>query len=191
MPFNAENISEKNFPERPLECGECKKPIAVIYTEIAKNHYVYTSMCADCPELQHRLHGLNLNEQTTAENVTKIGVACGNCGTTLQAIRVGTNLGCPNCYEVFKDIIVAELLKLQKISLRTANTKKNIPLHAGRSPGEITTFNPSAQLIALNEALSKTLKEEDYEQAAMLRDQIKALTDKPKTEDEKTQDEKQ
>lgn len=191
MSFNPENISEENIPERPLECGECKKPIAVIYTEIAKNQYTYTSMCADCPELQHRLHGLNVNEQTSAENVTKMGVACGNCGTTLQAIRVGTNLGCPNCYEVFKDVIIRELLKLQKISNRTANTKKNISLHVGRSPGEITTFNPSARLIALNEALSKTLQEEDYEQAAMLRDQIKALTDKPEMKDDKVQDEKQ
>jgi len=180
-------MSEENIPERPLECSECKKPIAVIYTEIAKNNYVYTSMCADCPELQHRLHGLSQNEQTTSDTVTKTGVACGNCGTTLQAILVGTNLGCPNCYEVFKDLIVAELLKLQKISLRTANTKKNLPLHTGRFPGEITVFNPSAQLITLNEALSKTLKEEDYEQAALLRDQIKALTDKSSTKDKKVQ----
>lgn len=180
MPFNAENL-----PERPLECGECKKPIAVIYTEIEKNHYVHTSMCADCPELQLRLHGLSPNEQTTIGNLTKMGVACGSCGTTLQAIRVGTSLGCQNCYEIFKDVLVPELLNLQKISNRTANSKRNVSLHTGRFPGEVTTFNPSARLISLNEALNETLKQEDYEQAALLRDQIKAITDKDKAKDEK------
>lgn len=179
MPRKSENSPDENLPERPLECGECKKPIAICYTEISKGHFTHTSMCADCPELQRRLHGLNVSEQTIENRVSKMGVSCGNCGTTLQSVRVGGVLGCSNCYEVFKDIIISELLNLGKISLRTAGSKKNTSLHAGRTPGEISKFNPSAQLIALNEALSETLREEDYEQAALLRDQIKALTDKP------------
>jgi protein arginine kinase activator len=171
--------SFENIPERPLECGDCKKPIAFRYTEIAKNIFVQTSMCADCPELQRRLHGLIFGEQAAQNHPSKVGVACGTCGTTLQSVNVGALLGCANCYEVFKDILIGELLNLGKITIRTANTKKNAPLHTGRSPGESTKFSPSTQLIALNEALSETLKQEDYEQAALLRDQIKALTDKP------------
>jgi protein arginine kinase activator len=38
-------------------------------------------------------------------------------------------------------------------------------------------INPSSRLLALNEALKETLSREDYEQAAWLRDQIKALTE--------------
>ncbi len=182
MPRKSENAPEENIPERPLECGECKKPIAIRYTEISKDHMMHTSMCADCPELQRRLHGLNVSEQTVKPLVSKLGVSCGNCGTTLQSVRVGGVLGCSNCYDVFKDVVISELLNLGKISVRVASSKKNAPLHAGRNPGEISKFNPSAQLIALNEALSETLREEDYEQAALLRDQIKALTDKPEGE---------
>jgi len=185
MPFKPEKIPDNNIPERPLECGHCKKQIAVRYTEIAKNTYTHTSMCADCPELQKRLHGQSFGEQTSGTHSGKTGVACGNCGTTLQAVNVGAPLGCPNCYEVFKDMLIVELLNLGKISTRIANAKKNAPLHIGRMPGETAKFSPSAQLIALNEALSETLKQEDYEQAALLRDQIKALTEKPEISDEK------
>lgn len=185
MAIKPENNSEEFSPERPLECGDCKKPIAVRYTEIAKNIYTHTSMCSDCPELQRRLHGLSFGEQAIGSHPAKTGVACGNCGTTLQAVHVGAPLGCANCYEVFRDMMILELLHLGKISARTANVKKNAPLHIGRSPGETAKFSPSAQLIALNEALSETLKQEDYEQAALLRDQIKALTEKPEITDEK------
>ena len=185
MPLHPKNNSEENVPERPLECGDCKKSIAVSYTEIVNGTYTHTSMCKDCPEMQRRLHGLSFVEQTAGSHPTKTGVACGNCGTTLQALRVGALLGCSNCYEVFKDIIVLELLNLGKISARAANAKRNTPIHIGRIPGETLKFNPSAQLIALNEALSETLKQEDYEQAALLRDQIKALTDNEGEVDEK------
>lgn len=191
MPFKHDETPDEgsleNIPERPLECGDCKKPIAFRYTEIANNNYVQTSMCADCPELQRRLHGLSFGEQSIGSHPTKVGVACGTCGTTLQSVNVGALLGCANCYEVFKDMLIGELLNLGKISVRTANTKKNAPLHIGRTPGESTKFSPSSQLIALNEALSETLKQEDYEQAALLRDQIKALTEKPENTDEKQQ----
>jgi protein arginine kinase activator len=39
----------------------------------------------------------------------------------------------------------------------------------------------------LNEALNETLKKEDYEQAAWLRDQIKAITEKTEQSDETKQ----
>lgn len=171
------DTEDKNIPERPLECGECKKPIAIRYTEIIKDNYIETSMCADCPELQRRLCGQNV-EHGTESHISKMGVACGNCGTTLQAVKVGAPLGCSNCYDIFKDVILQELLHLEKIPPRVASSKKNALLHIGRAPGEMIKFNPSAQLIALNEALTETLKQEDYEQAALLRDKIKALTDK-------------
>lgn len=174
-----DNIQPENIPERPLECTECRKPIAVFYTEIIGNNITHTSMCADCPILRHKLHGTPHVEHagTSAEGST--GLACGNCGTTLEAIRVGTPLGCDVCYEVFDDILLPEMLAANKIPPRIATNKKSVPVHIGRTPGEIQEISPSLRLLALNEALNEMLKSEDYEQAAWLRDQIKALTDKP------------
>lgn len=180
-----ENEEEKKIPERPFECSECKKPISVRYTEIIGKTITHTSMCADCPELHRRLHRTPAHSTVypTDEKIT--GLACGNCGTTLESLRVGLPFGCSNCYEVFADILVGEMLAAGKIPAGLATTKKSIPIHIGRAPGESQAINPTLRLLALNEALTETLKKEDYEQAAWLRDQIKALTENPEKPDEK------
>lgn len=173
-------------PERPLECSECKKPISVHYTEIVGDMIVRTAHCADCPVLKNKLYGMPYVE--SGKNLTEIGagLACGNCGTTLEAIKVGTPLGCSNCYEVFDEILLQEMLGANKVPPRLASLKKSMPYHIGRGPGEVKEISPSLRLLALNEALNEMLKSEDYEQAAWLRDQIKALTEKnPEKTDER------
>lgn len=172
--------TEDKLPDRPLECSECKKPIAVQYTEIANGNIIRTCMCADCPVLRNKLHGVPHIETTSGKREGSMSLACGNCGTALDAIRVGTPLGCDVCYEVFDDVLLPEMLAANKIPPRIANNKKSTPIHIGRSAGEIQEISPSLRLLALNEALNEMLKSEDYEQAAWLRDQIKALTDKKK-----------
>ena len=184
-PLEKENFPEDKVPDRPLECSECKKPISVHYTEVVGNSITHTSMCADCPELQRRLHGAPVHGfGAEALEGGTAGLACGNCGTTLEALRVGTPVGCSNCYEVFDDILISEMVASEKIPQRISNAKKSTPTHIGRAPGETQEMNPSLRLLALNEALNETLKREDYEQAAWLRDQIKALTEHPEKPDE-------
>lgn len=156
--------------ERPLECGDCKKPIKVCYTEIIGDLITKTSMCQDCPELQKRLHGI---PQPSLEDAQKTGVCCGNCGTTLEAIKQGSLLGCNECYEVFSDVLAKEIVTF--LAPCSKVNKKELVLHKGRSPGETAKVGPAFKLIALNDALKETLKREDYEQAALLRDQIKEL----------------
>jgi protein arginine kinase activator len=70
-----------------------------------------------------------------------------------------------------------ELLSSNRVPSRVAGTKKSAPIHLGRAPGQTMAINPSSRLLALNEALKETLQREDYEQAAWLRDQIRALTE--------------
>lgn len=170
--------------ERPLECGECKKPIAVVYTEIIGNTFTKTVMCNDCPCLKKRLFGEAhpLPYATLPEGGA--GLACGACGTTLDSIRRGAPLGCSQCYEIFDEVILTELQQAKKLPHHINILKKGAPVHIGKAPGERQEINPSTRLLALNEALSETLKREDYEQAAMLRDQIKALTDEKNEEKE-------
>jgi protein arginine kinase activator len=176
MPKKPDNSFDEQIPERPIECTECKRPIAIWYTEIVGNTISQTSMCAECPVLQRKLHG-QTSDREMGHLPGETSLACGECGTTLDALRVGNPLGCSNCYEVFDDIIITELATLDKVPQRSVTNKKTVPIHIGRAPGEIREINPSIRLLALNEALTETLKREDYEQAAWLRDQIKALTE--------------
>ncbi len=162
--------------ERPVECSNCKKPIKITYKEIVGELTITTEMCADCPVLQQKLQGPmeNLKEQITE------GLCCGHCQTTLESAKTGNPLGCSECYSVFSDFLVTELTARDKIFPK----QKAKTLHAGKSPGKASSFTPSNKLTSLNEALNEALKRENYEQAAWLRDQIKALT---KKSDEKQQ----
>jgi protein arginine kinase activator len=175
-----EKKSEKNFPDRPLECGECKKNIAVRYTEIIGENITHTSMCASCPELERRLHGTSPKEYIQRQMGVGAALECGNCGTTLEEVKRGHSLGCSECYNIFGDILLSEIQAADRLPQRLLSIKKSSPIHIGRSPGETLAINPSSRLLALDEALKETLQREDYEQAALLRDQIRALTENNK-----------
>jgi protein arginine kinase activator len=189
--FNEESPPEEKLPERPLECSECKKPIVIRYTEMEKGKMIETSMCQECPCLQRKLRGVPSIQNM--EVAVKAGLACGDCGTTLESFQMGHPLGCTHCYEVFTDPIIQELHTRGRLPAKINSGKKSLPLHLGRSPGESVEISPSMQLITLNEALNEMLKREDYEQAAMIRDQIKALkqnSDKEKKETEENKGKK-
>lgn len=172
------------MPERPLDCSECKKPLYVCYTEIVGDKMTRTVMCADCPHLEKRLYGKIRKEGISGEQ-GDAALACGNCGTSLEALRMGNLLGCSSCYVVFADALIETLLKEDRISRHLTSNKRTQPLHIGRTPGEVTEISPTLRLIALNEALDETLIREDYEQAALLRDQIRALKEKAEHEGKK------
>jgi protein arginine kinase activator len=166
--------------DRPLECTECKRVIAYDYTEIIGDQIIRLSMCSECPILHKKLHGTTpypaqaaaLSGQKAGQ---KAGLGCGNCDTTLEAVQTGSSLGCSECYTIFNDVISYELISEKKISKRLGTPSKSTPLHVGRSCGEVVEISPEIQLVALDEALAETLKSEDYEGAAWLRDQIKSI----------------
>ncbi|MEX1012611.1 MAG: UvrB/UvrC motif-containing protein [Waddliaceae bacterium] len=172
---------DDNFPEkleRPVECSECRRPISVHYSEIVNGNMTHIGMCDQCPQLQLKMFGSDGYEEVAEFTETKTGLECGECGTALEPVKMGSPLGCSVCYEVFSDIIIQQLTMNGKLPKKTKS--KTTPLHIGRSPGKIHEMSPSLRIHALNEALDDTLKREDYEQAAMLRDQIKELTKESK-----------
>ncbi len=166
--------------ERPVECSHCKKPIKVMYKEIVADSIICTEMCADCPVLQQRLHGEALPAKES-HVAGEAGLYCDNCKTSLEAVKMGNPLGCGECYSVFSDLLLNELAASEKVPLylrKALSNKKTQPVHIGKTPHKPLTIPSSSRLTTLNEALNEALKIENYEQAAWLRDQIKALTDK-------------
>lgn len=174
----SEDLHDKTV-ERPLECTECQRAIAVRYTEIVGGVITHTSMCADCPQLERRLHGMH--GDALVGNPAETGLVCGDCGTTLSNVRMGSLLGCSHCYEVFGDAILKELQSTGRIPTTVSSKKGSTMPHVGRSPRELVEMSATSRLAALNDALSETLTREDYEQAAWLRDQIKKITETPET----------
>ncbi|HEX2579208.1 MAG TPA: UvrB/UvrC motif-containing protein [Rhabdochlamydiaceae bacterium] len=162
--------------ERPIECSECKRPAKIIYKEILGDTINCTQMCIDCPILQVKLHGEARKTDNKASQI-----CCNNCGTSLESVQTGQPVGCTECYAVFSDFLVGEIIAAGAIPpalQKKQATERSQAIHIGKSPDKTVDITLSSRLASLNEALNDALKRENYEQAALLRDQIKTLTDK-------------
>lgn len=168
--------------DRPEECtGHCKRPVKIIYKEIVGNALTVTEMCTECPVYEQKLHGQIKASATEGLAEGEAGLCCGNCRTTLESVLTGNPLGCAECYPVFSDVLITELISEDAVPShikKSVSAKKTQPLHIGKSPSYTQTLPTSTRLTTLNEALNEALKKENYEQAAWLRDQIKALLEK-------------
>ena len=101
-------------------------------------------------------------------------IKCDSCGSTFDNIVNTGRYGCPNCYDVFEDRMDPILKKLQG-----ANR------HNGRL-GKISENNvkfdkkeekkSDNKLEKLQEDLKQAIKEERYEDAAKIRDEIKKMS---------------
>jgi len=157
--------------ERPIECSECKRKVKVLYKEIVGKTVTTTEMCDECPVLKAKLQG---EAPVSHEKGSKL--CCERCGTTLEEVLTGQPLGCAECYTVFAEFIVKELIAADGIP--SSLKQKPQTLHSGRSPEQTGSLALSSKLASLHEALNEALKKENYEQAAYLRDQIKSITEK-------------
>jgi len=164
--------------ERPVECSQCKKPTKVIYKEIVGNTITVTEMCADCPILLKKLHGASAEKGAEILEEAGAGLFCGHCHTPLEAVKMGNPMGCSECYTIFGDLLVGELIAENKLPKQMEKARRNQPLHIGNTPDKPVSIPASNRLTSLNEALNEALKKENYEEAAWLRDQIKELMEK-------------
>lgn len=92
-------------------------------------------------------------------------ITCPKCGQTYEAFRKTGYLGCPGCYRAFSEPLEALLKRVH------GSTQ-----HTGRVPGGIRgTVALKLNIDGLKQKLGRAIAEEEYEEAARLRDQIRAL----------------
>lgn len=109
---------------------------------------------------------LQISAQQTRK---KAGPACPSCGMTLDEFRKKGRLGCAKDYEVFKGHIL-ELLE----RVHGART------HIGRVPGTSEAeVERQRRMSTLRQELEVAIREEAYENAARLRDEIRQLEERP------------
>ncbi len=90
---------------------------------------------------------------------------CSHCGMSLAEFRKGGVLGCAGCYEDFREELKPVLTKIQGRSQ-----------HAGRRPrGSEEQEARLSRIRELRAEMEKAVREERYEDAAELRDRIRAL----------------
>jgi len=163
-----------------MQCQICNKRTATIHlTEISEGVRTEMHICEHCAADQgiaaqsqmsiNELLGHLLAVQPADEEIfgpADQDAACPNCGFTLGRLRKEGMLGCPHDYQVFE----AALLPLIE---RAHNGNSR---HCGKVPSK--TPQPTRKLVELSNLrrqLEAAVRDEDYELAAKLRDEIKHL----------------
>jgi protein arginine kinase activator len=158
------------MPEN-LKCSICNKEATVHLTQIVNNKIHKVDLCESCAQKKGVTdpEGFSLADLLAKAPLTPGSVeaqlACPSCGHTTADFRRTGRLGCAECYGVFKSLVLPVLEDMH------AGTS-----HQGKVP-EVALSRQSnlLQLKHLKEALARSIAEEAYEQAAELRDQIKAI----------------
>lgn len=95
-------------------------------------------------------------------------VVCERCNTTLSQFTKSGRLGCPACYQAFREQLTP---MLQQIHGRVQ--------HAGRKPlSTVAAQRIRSEQEELTRQMEQAVAMEDFETAAVLRDRLRALMEK-------------
>jgi protein arginine kinase activator len=161
-------------------CSVCKtKPATVFFTNVSsENKFVNLNLCDDCAKakgfndptsfaMADLMLGLGAAQEI--EQAVGLELKCPRCGFSQADFKKSGRLGCPECYATFAEGL-AGLLKTMHKGTR----------HIGKAPEALRATRESAGLLkTLQAKLAKAIKDENYEQAALVRDEIKQLTGRP------------
>lgn len=105
---------------------------------------------------------------------------CDNCGYTFEDIVNTGRLGCGNCYNVFEERLDPIIKKIQGSNTHVGRKGKIIDSKIEKKfDGNKNEINKNiSELDKLQNDLKKAIKDERYEDAAKIRDEIKKLNDK-------------
>ncbi len=103
---------------------------------------------------------------------------CETCGSTFNDIVKSGKVGCANCYSKFSDKLEPSIVKLHG---KASHIGKNISYTEVEDEPEVNTSADSAEprgndLHSLKKELKQAIKEQRFEDAAVLRDKIKEIS---------------
>jgi protein arginine kinase activator len=162
-----------------MVCDLCGKNAATVHlTEIIDEQISELHLCEECSrkkssqmEQQFGLADLlaGLAEFGKPEEaVETAGIKCSNCGLTYQDFKKSGRLGCSECYSSFKKYLIVLLKKIH------GSTQ-----HLGKVPFKVTArTKKKVDLTELHVRLQRAIENEEFEEAARLRDKIRELEKK-------------
>lgn len=102
-------------------------------------------------------------------------VRCNKCGMTYNDFMKLGKFGCDNCYEVFSTRVDPILKRLQGSNRYTGRKAELNEYNNNINKIETKEKTTQEQIDELKKELKKMVNEENYEQAAKIRDDIKKL----------------
>lgn len=160
-----------------MQCDACGSKKATVHlTEIVDEQITELHLCEDCAReksvqmeqqfgLADLLAGLaDFGKQNKETDKAKI--KCSNCSLSYDDFRKFGRLGCSECYASFRDSLSALLKKIHGSNQ-----------HLGKAPLKLPSMDKQKvdDLQELKHQLQRAISNENFEEAARLRDKIHML----------------
>jgi protein arginine kinase activator len=191
-----------------MKCDMCDNEATVFLTQIVDGKMTQVNLCDKCSkekgvtdptgfQLADFLLGNAAQKKTRQSTAEDDTLACPECGFTRAHLKKIGRMGCPECYLTFGDDMDNMLRAMHKgtrhvgkvpgrqVSLPVPSPKAERPAPAAATASAAPTpppapapVSPKKKLADLKAAIDLAVMEERYEDAARLRDEVKAIESK-------------
>jgi protein arginine kinase activator len=157
-------------------CDRCKKNIAtsVLYFENASGRSYTIALCDNCKntlEYSEKPEYIAKNDRNIISE-HKMPHKCTRCGATLDELVSGRSAFCPECYSSFGALLSEYMVRLHGSD--THKGKRPVASSLSSVDCSYDKRDPSdSTVVRLNEALASAIRDERYEEAASIRDELK------------------
>ena len=162
-----------------MQCELCKEHEATVHlTQVVGSEVKKVNLCEACAaksgldikgtiSITDLLMGLSGAGKPSREAPAR-DRACARCHMRREDFKKTGRLGCADCYETFAEELAPMLHNMHRAHQ-----------HTGKIPArESQRVQVTAEVAALQKALEQAVAEENFEEAAKLRDRIQALRGK-------------
>ena len=157
-----------------MVCQRCQAAKATVHITDTLPEKREQHLCEDCAEKE----GVIIKQHHTTNEILQQfikqkmgatagdGVCCPKCGMTFREFQLKGQLGCPNDYAAFAELLMPLIERAHEGGTQ----------HVGKIPRTADgVTKKSAGLVRLRRELEDAIKEENYELAADVRDKIQHL----------------
>lgn len=154
-----------------MKCDRCDKEATIHLTQVIDGQVKKVHLCEECASAE----GLDISQTISitdlllGQSETEVfapqikETSCPRCHMTRADFKKAGRLGCPYCYEHFGEGLRPLLKAVQRSEQ-----------HVGKIPArESVRVQKSSEMAAMKQALDGAIAEENYEEAARLRDKIR------------------
>lgn len=162
-----------------MKCDRCGNPSVYHSTLIVNGVSQRTNLCRDCAikEGVFTAKPSNIFDDMFSvfsdflpfEKVADLN--CPVCKLTLREFKTTAKLGCPNCYEAFREEIKKVIKRIAPFETHKQESLKQVKASS-------KTISKEDKIAQLRQEMKDAVKEERYEDAAKIKKQIQKLESK-------------
>lgn len=159
-------------------CQLCHKNEATIeFTEVINDEVIQLHLCEQCArekgiEMEQHFGIADLlagmGDLAQESEIKDIVAKCSACGMTLSDFRKIGRAGCGECYKAFKQNLLPLLKRIHGSTRHTGKVKS----------GQADTTVKKSELQELRQGLRRAIENEEFEEAAKIRDKIRQIEKK-------------